>query len=281
MFFNATSHKENKHPSPPYYGRGVATDSGRQWARVWEKKHGHPADENVAALVRVLEGLKPSVEQILGGPGSLRYGLMVVPELPAMYNEDLFDAAQYVGFVPVIPRHPAGDINHVPENEMGAVRQFPNIPWNGPDGSTNEFVVSLTSAALTAHVDPGIPVGGWAQGQVHCELGLTEANPDGIYWDAVSLAINEAMNSYSWRAAELNAVILHGEHAHNTELQRIVRREVLARQIDGTMPAVYDREPLMAGALGAAKMAMECWKAKNGTFTFACFPDLHPSMQGW
>ncbi|CAK1361028.1 hypothetical protein CB0940_03562 [Cercospora beticola] len=78
------------------------------------------SQHEVAALARVLNGLMGAVSATLGETGPLKYGTIAVPNLPALYNEDLLDAAHFVGFELILgrPAHPEDNAEEVPLHDL-------------------------------------------------------------------------------------------------------------------------------------------------------------------
>jgi hypothetical protein len=88
------------HPTPPYYNRSAQwNDLGRQWKRWWNKKRGVPASEDVRVLFSVMLRLEIDANAWLkrNGMDWMQVVFVTVPPLPALYNEDLVDAADLHG----------------------------------------------------------------------------------------------------------------------------------------------------------------------------------------
>ncbi len=83
--------------SPPYYDCNAQTaDLGRQWRRYFRKRIGLSASSDVAALADVLSKLKVQTNSFLGPLEPLELAFITVPNLPALYLEDLADAAEHI-----------------------------------------------------------------------------------------------------------------------------------------------------------------------------------------
>ena len=173
------------HLSPPYYDCNAQTaDLGRQWRRSLRKRFGLSASSDATALADVIRKLKVQTDLFLGPLGPLELAFITVPNLPALYLEDLVDAAEHVkvqlltlpGYI-----HRSGDQAQWPVSELntafagngfglddlysGNIKaqlssssfsnsnnsdiSVPKTPW-----SENVLSVLFTNAALTAHVLP-------------------------------------------------------------------------------------------------------------------------------
>lgn len=173
-----------KGKSPPYYDRNKQyRDLGRQWKRYLRKKAGLPASSDVAALVSPLLELKLLVNSWLreGGLDEMQVVFFTAPYLPALYMEDLLDAAEYVGVqlltLPWYIFRSGGaaqwPVSHVNSGMAGmglgldGVFGFSGLSvergnGKGEEGegeeekpwSDNLFSVLFTEQALTAHVGP-------------------------------------------------------------------------------------------------------------------------------
>jgi hypothetical protein len=172
--------------SPPYYNcSALASDLGRQWYRYLRKRVGLPASSDVAAFADVLGELKIKMGDLLEPEGPLELAFVTVPNLPAMYLQDLVDAAEYSNFqLLTLPSyiHRSGDQGQWPVTELNTA--YAGNGLVGPSGliidanscldkngktcscdngnttlqnvawSENVFSVLFTKKALTAHVLP-------------------------------------------------------------------------------------------------------------------------------
>ncbi|KAI9821646.1 MAG: hypothetical protein M1827_002227 [Pycnora praestabilis] len=176
--------KSSTHPTPPYYDCNAQTaDLGRQWHRYFRKRLGFPASTDVAALADVLSKLKVQTDSFLGRLGPLELAFITVPNLPALYLEDLVDAAEHVKVqLLTLPDyiHRSGDQAQWPVSELNTAfagngfgrdglysgnieahlyydddnsnysdSSVPKTPW-----SENVLSVLFTNTALTAYVLP-------------------------------------------------------------------------------------------------------------------------------
>ncbi|KAF2162478.1 hypothetical protein M409DRAFT_27103 [Zasmidium cellare ATCC 36951] len=290
------------HPTPPYYCNGAYADSTRQWARLWRKKLGKPASEEIGALARVLIGLKGPVNKALGDLGPLKYATIATPYLPALFNEDLDDIAEYAGFQLITPFKLSGDSEHKAITDinfsfcgmrLGNCQSFTNQTVNqeldvSPESDDEILSVSYSIDMLTAHVSP---LGGFAN-YFYAASGIADpwlgrgalemySSPH-EYWTAVGYALVNATDSYSWRAARLSRVVVHSESATDPDFQRVLRENVTKYQISKSMPPVSMDSPLYAAALDAAELGKRCMLQDDGSSYYTgCVPDLHPKMQGW
>lgn len=246
-------------------------------------------------------GLKDPINEALGDLGPFKYGTIAVPYLPAIYNEDLVDAAEYAGFQLITPFKLSGDAEEQPISDinfsfcgmrLGSCRNFTNdtvdAGYNVSEKREGDTLsISFTMDMLTAHVTP---MCGSAQ-YFYAAFGIADpwlgrgaidvyASSD-QYWAAVGAALVDALDSYSWRARELELVIVHGESATDPDFQHVLREKVTTYQTTKEMPTVVMKEPLYAAALGAAELGKRCMLTDGAAYFGGCIPDLRPKSQGW
>lgn len=71
------------------------TDAPRQWWRSARKKIGLPASTDVGYLAEVIGSLRDQAEGQIG-PLKIRSAVIAIPNIPAIYQEDLTDAFEYL-----------------------------------------------------------------------------------------------------------------------------------------------------------------------------------------
>jgi hypothetical protein len=160
---------------------------------------------------------------------------VTVPLLPAMYMEDLLDAAALVGLqLLTLPWgiHGSAYSAHLPVTEINTAFAGMGFGLDGIFPSKNEteawsqntFSVLFTKKALTAQVSSikRAPNFYAMNGIANFSLCLEALDAMGneTYWHAVRSALNGALDSdsswhYSHRSHELGRVIIHGEAAEN------------------------------------------------------------------
>lgn len=294
------STEEAQHPTPPYYNcTAIIEDVGRQWNRWWRKKRGMPASDDTSALVAPLQVLKTDTNVWLRkrGMDEMQVVFVTVPLLPAMYMEDLVDAAAFVGLqVLTLPwgMHGYPFRGHLPVAEintafagmgLGLDGIFPSKnetePW-----STNTFSVLFTKKALTAQVlrikeASNFPI---ARGIANFGLGLEAMDimENETYWHAIHSALKDALDSFSYlhTGYELGRVIVHGEAAENDIFQRVLKEEVEAAQLSNEeekQPQFWSVDPVFAGSRGAAIFGNWCQREIEDR----CFPNLTPQGPSW
>ena len=116
----------NISPSPPYQHPGLddTADQPRLWWRNFRKSLGLPASSDVGALSTIIKALKTKTEETLGH--EVHEAAASVPYLPAIYDEDLYEAFEYVGM------------------------DYLQIKWR-PGGPGYKFLTYDTPAALAGH----------------------------------------------------------------------------------------------------------------------------------
>ncbi|KAI9775531.1 MAG: hypothetical protein M1835_005803 [Candelina submexicana] len=311
--------KSSAHPTPPYYDCGAQkADLWRQWQRYFRKRSGSPGSPSAAALSIIISKLKAQTDLFLGPLGPLELAFITVPYLPALYNEDLLDAADHAkvqlltlpGYI-----HRSGDQAQWPVSELntayagngfGLDNQYPptleahqyhddddehsnhtnnshpKAPW-----SENVFSTLFTKTALTAHILPLSSAAHFyaADGIAKFTLGLSSLPPSqdstSPYWHQIRLALRTALNSYLNRGHNLGRVISYGESALDEIFTRILEEEVRDAQSSDEpdrQPLFSSEGPVYAAARGAALFARLCTRLPRYG---SCFPDLRPRMQGW
>ncbi|KAI4662663.1 uncharacterized protein J4E79_003972 [Alternaria viburni] len=97
----------SQHPSPPYASLGdLWNDIPRQRERDARKQKGLPASNDVAVIATLLKAIKDVAEASVGASVS---ALVSFPALPGLYQEDIVDAAYYIGLERLakgLARHP-------------------------------------------------------------------------------------------------------------------------------------------------------------------------------
>jgi hypothetical protein len=302
---------------PPYYDRNKQwNDLGRQWKRFLRKKAGYPASSDVEALVSPLLELQFLVNGWLRARGldEMQVVFLTAPFLPALYMEDLLDAAENAGLqILTLPCYVfrAGDcaqwpVSHVNSAMAGLglglddVFHFESSGRSveaGKDGkeekekgkpwSENLFSVLFTEQALTAHVGPftWAPHFYAADGVANFSLGLASLRPEQneTYWMEIRRELRKALDSYLNRGHELGRVIVHGENADNDIFERILREEVEAAQGsggEGREVQWYVGDEWTASR-GASVFGNWCQRGLGRGDESGCFPDLRPKAPGW
>lgn len=98
----------SQHLSPPYNNVGESWDDmPRQYLRKARKAVGLPASQDVGHLAKMLSGLRTVVEERVG---PIMTAAVTTMHLPALYDEDLHDAFEYVGLEYIT--FPVGDVGH-------------------------------------------------------------------------------------------------------------------------------------------------------------------------
>ncbi|KAI9702328.1 MAG: hypothetical protein M1836_000807 [Candelina mexicana] len=310
---------QSHHTRPPYYDCGAQkADLWRQWQRYFRKRFGSPGSPSAATLSNIISKLKAQTDLFLGPLGPLELAFITVPYLPALYNEDLLDAADHAkvqlltlpGYI-----HRSGDQAQWPVSELntayagngfGLDNQYspsleahqdhdegdehsnhnnnshPKTPW-----SENVFSILLTKTALTAHILPLSSAAHFyaADGIVNFTLGLSSLPPSqdstSPYWHQIRLALRTALNSYLNRGHNLGRVISYGESALDEIFTKILEEEVRDAQSSDEpdrQPLFSSEDPVYAAARGAALFAKLCTRLPRHG---SCFPDLRPRIQGW
>lgn len=289
--------ESSSHPTPPYYDLGHEwSDWPRQLYRRSRKAVGLPASRDVAALATMLGPLKATTLKTVG---DFKFVFVTVPHLPALYNEDLVDACEYVGLqLLTLPwwvcrsgdsaQWPITHINTaMAGNDIGMCHEFMNATeclkelnctYSGV--SMNTFSVLYTMGSLVAHVSPMCNAMHFYAASGVVDLELAQQMEGGTleeYWTHLRDLLREALGSYLDRGHELDLVILHGSsEGYDHEFMDLLRQEVTQSQKSFTMPKIVKEAPIFAAARGAAEFGRRCMLTG-----LDCIPDLRPRGPGW
>jgi hypothetical protein len=255
-------------------------DYKRQWARYFRKLAGKPASTDVAAYAAILKSLKTQTDTFLAAYnlGPLELAFITVPNLRALYLQDLIDAGSYAGVqLLTLPTwlYRTGDAGQYPVTEINTAFggngfgldalhpnttsvSLPNSPSAESSDNSNRFSVLFTKTALTAHVS--VSCAAWfyaASGITNFTLGSPPPNdlyPSSPYWTTIRANLQAGLDSY-YRSWDLAHVLSYGELAHNVVFHHILREEVLVRRKDDEVEPVFSsRDPVFAAARGAAEL---------------------------
>lgn len=229
---------------------------------------------------------------------------VTVPQLPAIYMEDLVDAVALVGLqLLTLPWSVYGGAYnaHFPVVEINTAFAGMGLGLDGifpsehktDAWSENILSVLFTKKALTAHVLPLKRASYHYQpsvhGNVNFDLGLEAADAMGneTYWHAVRSALNNTVDpdgGFMHHGRKLGRVVVHGEAAHNDVFQSILREVVAAAQYsddEETQPRFWSVDPVFAGSKGAAIFGNWCQRGLGTGRFYWCFPDLKPEGPPW
>ncbi|KAI4654844.1 uncharacterized protein J4E78_007021 [Alternaria triticimaculans] len=131
-------------------------DWPRQEKRTTRKEKGLPASPEVAVIAKVLEEVVEVVKTYVDSPIS---ALISFPALPGLYQEDIRDAADYVGLAKLGPwleaSHPHEDVAAYAGNGLGLCKEYHNEEKCREEGknftSRHTLLVEHTESALLLH----------------------------------------------------------------------------------------------------------------------------------
>ena len=230
--------------------------------------------------------MSPNINRVLGDNGPFEYATIAVPALPAMYNEDLVDAAKYAGFQLTIAFGYSGDSAQYPVTDVNFAYAGMNLTLKGRNWREDKTLlsVSYTRDMLTAHICPGGCDSYYAQGMSSQGIAdpLLGSNARGHheseehYWSKVSEAVRSALSLYPQRPVEI--VVLHGESAKDERFRSVLHQELARSRAGGDGLVLHSFDPVFAGAIGAAKLGLDCMINDHW---YGCIPDLRVQQQGW
>jgi hypothetical protein len=237
---------------------------------------------------------------------------LTAPYLPALYMEDLLDAAEHVGLqLLTLPWYifRAGDSAQWPVSHINSAMAGMGLGLDGvfdfedfergveagkgvrAEGeeekawSENLLSVLFTERALTAHVGPfaWAPHFFAANGVANFSLGLASLRPElnETYWMEIREELRKALDSYLNRGHELGRVIVHGEDADNGIFEGILREEVEAAQWREEGEVQWFVGDEWTASRGASVFGNWCQRGLGRGDESGCFPDLRPRGPGW
>ncbi|CAK1361027.1 uncharacterized protein RHO25_005359 [Cercospora beticola] len=98
------------------------------------------------------------------------------------------------------------------------------------------------------------------------------------YWSQVGTFLRELLTGGIFYI-EIGSVILHGEHAMDKDLVKVVQHELQRNQKGKADVPFISIDPVFAGALGAARLGMKCPFHDRGQSSERCIPDLRPKRR--
>ncbi|KAI4910279.1 hypothetical protein J4E90_007712 [Alternaria incomplexa] len=143
--------------SPPYHSlKDLFDDWPRQEKRTARKEKGLPASPEVAIIAKVLGEVVEVAKTYVDSPIS---ALISFPALPGLYQEDIRDAADYVGLAKLGPwleaSHPHEDVATYAGNGLGLCKEYHNEEKCREEGkiftSRHTLLVEHTESALLLH----------------------------------------------------------------------------------------------------------------------------------
>ncbi|KAM7197480.1 hypothetical protein V8F20_006625 [Naviculisporaceae sp. PSN 640] len=261
----------SEHLAPPYDSmQDYFDDIPRVLARRALKKAGLPASEDVGSLSTVIISLRDQIHSALNI--SITDAVITSPHLHALYQDDLYDIAQYAGIQYKRPKMLyqailwqtgaacAGYNLNLCKNYSNntacydEIRQFPDL---------NILEVHYSTTALTSTLaDMLIPTNAYEPDNRRVEdftLGSeARGNYKGgeeQYWADVKTAITKRMIQYP-TMRKPNLVILTGDDSVHDEKFRAVLKDGLREIMDrhSELPKILDDDVMVIAAKGAAEL---------------------------
>lgn len=237
-------------------------DWPRQRLRSIQKKLGFPASEDVGKLASVIRGLKEAAEKQVA-PYKVTSAVVGIPHIPALYEEDVADAVEYVGmeyftvknwFRPMIWETAIGYAGYA----QGLCSNYKDISACHEEQSRmpNEpiLAVSYTANALTMawplmHTAFGL----WEptyRMKIKVDLGSDNKTSLGedYYWRSVRYEFHELFSRL--RTSKPEAVIVMGDQADDEMFQKVIDEAAAGF---GTNPNIFKNDSTFAAAKGAAE----------------------------
>ncbi|KAI0385541.1 hypothetical protein F5Y04DRAFT_276874 [Hypomontagnella monticulosa] len=254
------------HFAPPYPGPAQRLrDWPRQNLRKFRKSIGRPASQDVYQISTLVRDLKHATEEILGF--SIQAASASVPNIPAIYDEDLYDSFEYVGleYIQIIP-NPSYEGRLLLFEPFAAIAghgfglcpdiENPMICWEG-DGFTDSYwVVDYTKSSLFAsylRTFSSGPYSGIDSAAHSYWLGSdARSNTDeDFYWREVSSVLFSPLLKSDCR--QPSKIIVLGESSTDEKFREVFYN-VSRRYFGDDIPPIFDGDPVYSSAKGVAEL---------------------------
>ncbi|KAI4621980.1 hypothetical protein J4E80_004355 [Alternaria sp. BMP 0032] len=256
--------ESSQHPSPPYESLGdLWNDIPRQRERAARREKGLPASSEVAVIATLLKAIADVAEASVGDPIA---ALVSFPALPGLYQEDIVDAAYYIG-LPNLARghadHPHEMVAAYAGYGYGLCKSYNRVnrclPDRGHDfPSRAVLLIEYTETALLLHLDTlGKAVElSWPNMylDLHFDLG-SSTTPD--EQDVRNSVLRFLYHHYNERLKEgppNMTVILVGDPTSASD-GKVQRATTIVLEALGAHADVLAENPAYMAARGAAEMA--------------------------
>lgn len=261
------SRAASQHPSPPYNNVGESWDDmPRQYLRKARKAVGLPASQDVGNLAKMLSGLRTVVEESVG---PITTAAVTTMHLPALYDEDLHDAFEYLGLKYIT--FPVGYVGHNILYETSAAfagygyglctdyesnpEACKNEQWNMTDQAIMAVVYTDTALSVSLSVIRSAYALWEPPYRYHADFDLgyqASLSSTGQYWATLELKLGEILTENP-NYERPSMVMLMGDR-----IEELKFRECLNKVLNEQMherPEVLSNNGREVAAKGAAEMA--------------------------
>ena len=261
------SRTASQHLSPPYNNVDDSWDDmPRQYKRKARKAAGLPASSDVGHLAKMLSDLRTSVEDRVG---PITIAAVTTMHLPALYDEDLHDAFEFIGLKYIT--FPVGDVGHNILYETSAAfagygfglcsdfkydpEACKNEQWNMPDRAVMAVVYTDTALSVSLSMMRSA-YALWEPPYRYLsdfDLGYQASSLSGReYWAALELKLGKILlENPNYERPSM--VMLMGDRIEELEfcaiLDKVLRDQMQER------PEVFSTGGREVAARGAAEMA--------------------------
>lgn len=260
----------SQHLSPPYNSVGESWDDmPRQYLRKARKAVGLPASQDVGHLAKMLSGLRTAVEERVG---PITTAAVTTMHLPALYDEDLHDAFEYVGLEYLT--FPVGDVGHNILYETSAAfagygyglcSDYKDDPeackdeqWNMTDRAVMAVLYTDTALSVSLSVirsayalwEP--PYRYLSDFDLGYQASLSSSSSTAEYWAALERKLGEILVENP-NYERPGTVMLMGDRTEESEFREILNK-VLGEQTQKS-PKILSKDARGVAANGVAEMA--------------------------
>ncbi|KAJ8605716.1 hypothetical protein MRB53_041357 [Persea americana] len=257
------------HPSPPYGNAEEEwQDIPRQLSRRFRKAVGLAASSDVAIVGRSLRNLLVEAESKINQ--KIRSAVITYPALPGLNQEQIQDAADYVGVHTIVgpntPYQPKELYAAYAGHGMGLCKSFRNWTPCRAEGEMmpgqQVLLIELTPLALILHasiIREAKDLGWQAMYSARdYELGDSKSSTPAYGERLAAALISLLQNRYAYAQVPVKiVVIIVGEMADPKAISDVACAAV---QQFGSTPVPYVSNPLFLPAIGAAELA---WRGQK------------------
>ncbi|KAF2730594.1 hypothetical protein EJ04DRAFT_515173 [Polyplosphaeria fusca] len=267
--FKKLSLSKNQHLAPPYdlpYERYA--DAARQRARASRKAAGLPASDDVEALSSLITELCRATERELGGDFNMTQAAAAVPRLPALYDEDLYDAFEYSGVEYLQIMNETQHKTYLTYESSAALVELDLAVQRSPFeevgcdeeisveniGEDVYYLVDFTRDSLAAYYTRARSAYVVMESaNISFELGLSKSaeTDSAFYWESVRAAMLDPLVYHI--SSKPGTIILTGDCATDAEFRKVLDSVVAQWWREEVQPEIIDEDAMFVQAKGVAE----------------------------
>jgi hypothetical protein len=241
-----------------------------------------PASSDTGHIAKVIYALRSSVEKHLGR--NIAGAVVAIPDLPALYQEDVQDAFEYAGLI-YIPDYPywygrlyfesgavyVGNGFGICSNYTDSVSCDDEKRSAVQKGRDNFLSVSYTEDMLSSTLAWGGLNFAYPKADMWVETDLAlgwnkrpNNSVDYSYWEVVrKIIVRPVIKMNEFVTRNVSKVLVHGDCALDERFQVVLRDAV--DDVIGNKTKIFMFDPVYSAARGAAEMAKQVYWTYNQT----------------